>query len=58
MSGIRFTEAKMIGVIKEHEACMATAKVCRGHGLTPLTFYKLKAKYGSLEVFDVARLKA
>lgn len=40
-----FTEAQIIGMIKEQEAGMPTAEVCRRHGLSTATFYKLKAKY-------------
>lgn len=54
----RFTEAQIIGMIKEQEAGMATAEVCRRHGLSPATFYKLKAKYGGMDVSDAQRLKA
>lgn len=54
----RFTEAQIIGMIKEQEAGMATAEVCRRHGLSPATFYKLKAKYGGLDVSDAQRLRA
>lgn len=38
----RFTEAQIIGMIKEQEAGMATAEVCRKHGLSPASFYKLE----------------
>jgi putative transposase len=54
----RFTEAQIIEMIKEQEAGMATADVCRKHGLSPATFYKLKAKYGGMELSDARRLKA
>ena len=54
----RFTEAQIIGMIKEQEAGMATADVCRRHGLSPATFYKLKAKYGGMDVSDAQRPKA
>ena len=54
----RFTEAQIIGMIKEQEAGMATAEACRRHGLSPATFYKLKAKYGGMEVSEAGRLKA
>ena len=54
----RFTEARIIGMIKEQEAGMATAEVCRRHGLSPATFYKLKARYGGMDVCDAQRLKA
>jgi putative transposase len=53
----RFTEAQIIGMIKEQEAGMATAEVCRRHGLSPATFYKLKARYGGMDVSDAKRLR-
>ena len=53
----RFTEAQIIGMIKEQEAGMATAEVCRQHGLSPASFYKMKAKYGGMELSDARRLK-
>ena len=54
----RFTEAQIIGMIKEQEAGMPTAEVCRRHGLSPATFYKLKSKYGGMEVSDARKPKA
>ena len=42
----RFSEAQIIGMLKEQEAGLATADVCRKYGLRPATFYKLKAKFG------------
>lgn len=53
----RFTEEQIIGMIKEREAGLPTAEVCRRHGLSPATFYKLKAKYGGLEVSEARRLR-
>ncbi|KKK59247.1 hypothetical protein LCGC14_3036290 [marine sediment metagenome] len=53
----RFTEAQIIGMIKEQEAGMPIAEICRRHGLSPATFYKLKARYGGMEVSDAAKLK-
>jgi len=54
----RFTEEQIIGMIKEQEAGMPTAEVCRKHGLSTATFYKFKAKYGGMEVSDARKLKA
>ena len=53
----RFTEAQIIGMIKEQEAGLPTAELCRKHGLSPATFYKLKAKYGGMDLSDTRRLK-
>ena len=36
----RFTEEQIIGMIKEQEAGLSTAEVCRKHGLSPATFCK------------------
>jgi putative transposase len=53
----RFTEAQIIGMIKEQEAGLPAAELCRKHGLSPATFYKLKAKYGGMDLSDAKRLK-
>ena len=53
----RFSESQIIGMLKEQEAGLATADVCRKYGLSPATFYKLKAKFGGLEVSDAHRLR-
>ena len=53
----RFTEAQIIGMIKEQEAGLPTTELCRKHGLSPATFYKLKAKYGGMDLSDANRLK-
>jgi len=53
----RFSEEQIIGVLKEQEAGVATAEVCRRHGISPQTFYHWKAKYGGLEVADAKRLR-
>ncbi len=40
----RFTEAQIIGMIKEQEAGMPTAEVCRRHGLSPATFFQAEGQ--------------
>ena len=58
MKRSRFSEEQIIGILKEQEAGMSTADVCRKHGVSSATFYKWKARYGGLEVSDARRLKA
>ena len=58
MKRSRFTEEQIIGMIKEQEAGMPTAEVCRKHGVSSAGFYKYKAKYGGMDVSDARKLKA
>ena len=54
----RFSEEQIIAILKEHEAGMPTADVCRRHGISSATFYKYKAKFGGLDVSEARRLRA
>ena len=58
MKRSRFSEEQIIGILKEQEAGMATAEVCRRHGVSPATFYKWKSKFGGLEVSEAKRLRS
>ena len=53
----RFTEEQIIGVLKEAEAGMKTAELCRKHGISDATYYQWKSKYGGLEVNEARRLR-
>ena len=58
MKRSRFTEEQIIGILREQEAGVPVADLCRKHGLSSPTFYKWKAKYGGLDVSEARRLKA
>lgn len=54
----RFSEQQIISILKEHEAGLSTAEVCRRHGISQPTFYAWKSKFGGMEVSEAKRLKA
>ena len=58
MKRSRSSDEQIIAIVKEQEAGMATAEVCRRHGVSGATFYKWKAKYGGLEVSEAKRLRS
>ena len=58
MARKRHTEEQIIGVLREHEAGVKTADLCRKHGISDATFYNWRSKYGGMEVSDARKLKA
>jgi putative transposase len=54
----RFTEERIIGILKEAEAGMKVAEVCRTYGISEATYYNWKAKFGGMTVSDAQRLRA
>lgn len=58
MKRSRFSEEQIIAMLREQEAGVPTAEICRKHGVSSATFYKWKSKYGGMEVSDARRLRA
>jgi putative transposase len=54
----RFTEEQIIGVLKEAEAGLKVAELCRKYGISDATYYNWKAKFGGMTVSEAQRLKA
>jgi putative transposase len=58
MKHSRLTEEQIIGILKEQEAGVSVAELCRKYGMSDASFYKWKARYGGLEVSEARRLKS
>ena len=53
----RYSEEQIIQILKEAEAGMPVADVCRKHGVSDASFYTWRRKYGGMNVNEVKRLK-
>ena len=58
MKRSRFSEEQIIGILKEHQAGLSAAELCRKHGISDATFYNWRSKYGGMEASEAKRLKA
>jgi putative transposase len=58
MKKSRFTEERIISILKEHRAGLSAAELCRKHGISDATFYKWRSQYGGMEVSQARKLKA
>jgi len=54
----RFTEAQIIGFLKEADTGVAVKELCRRHGFSEASYYLWRSKFGGMEVSDAKRLKA
>ena len=53
----RFTEEQIIGILKQAQAGLKIVDLCRMHGISDVTFYTWRSKFGGMEVSDAKRLK-
>jgi len=53
----RFTEEQIIGFLREAEAGLAVAELCRGYGFSEASYYLWRSKFGGMNVSDAKRLK-
>lgn len=57
MKRTRFTETQILKILKEAEAGIALADLCRAYGFGKSTYYKWKSKYGGLDASALRRMK-
>ena len=58
MNRSRFSEEQIIGILKEHEAGISVADLCRKHGVSDASIYNWKARFGGMDVSEARRLKS
>jgi putative transposase len=58
MKKSRFTEAQIMGVLRQAEGGVPVAELCREHGMSSASFYKWRAKYGGMDASMISQMKA
>lgn len=53
----RFTEAQIVGFLREADAGVAVKDLCRKHGFSEPSYYLWRRKFGDMSVSDAKRLK-
>jgi len=54
----RFSEAQIIGFLKEADSGVSVNELCRRHGFSEASYYLWRSKFGGMDVSDAKRLKA
>ena len=57
MKHTRFSEAQIMGILKQAENGVPVTELCREHGMSNASFYKWRAKYGGMDASMISRMK-
>ena len=58
MRKCRFMKEQIVTILKEHQAGLSAAELCKKHGISDATVQKWRSKLGGMEVVSAERLRA
>lgn len=58
MKNGRFSDAQIMGILKQAEGGVPVSELCREHGMSSASFYKWRAKFGGMDASMVSQMKA
>ena len=58
MENKRYSDAQIIGILKQAESGVPVSELCREHGMSNASFYKWRAKFGGMDASMISELKA
>ena len=57
MKKSKFSESKILAILKESEAGMAVSEIGRKYGISSATFYNWKNKYSGMNGSEIRRMR-
>ena len=58
MKTARFSDAQIMGILRQSESGVPVSELCREHGMSSASFYKWRSKYGGMDASMVSQMKA
>ena len=53
----RFSDAQIMGILRQAEGGLAVVDLCREHAISNATFYKWRSKYGGMDASMISEMK-
>ncbi len=53
----RFSEAQIMGILRQAEGGLAVVDLCREHAISNATFYKWRSKFGGMDASMISEMK-
>ena len=58
MKSKRYSDAQIMGILKQAESGVSVSERCREHGMSNASFYKWRAKFGGMDASMMSEMKA
>ena len=58
MKTARFSDAQIMGILRQAESGVPVSELCREHGMSSASFYKWRSRYGGIDASMVSEMKA
>ena len=58
MKNKRFSDAKIMGVLRQAEGGVSVTEFCREHGISNACFYKWRTKFGGMDTSMMSDMKS
>lgn len=53
----RYSDAQIMGILKQSEGGVPVSELCREHGMSSASFYKWRAKFGGMDASLISEMK-